>query len=121
MLAVVEPSYSRLTLDQLTPPPEIDLTPTVSWVFPNNSTRASPGVTFAGNLTVSEDPDTVSDEEFCTSVIAAGASAGEVAVMVVSLLTLNDAAGVEPKSTPVAPVKPLPLTVTEAPPAVDPE
>ncbi len=38
----------------------------------------------------------------------------------VSLFTVNDAAGVPPKSTPVAPVKPVPKIVTDVPPVSGP-
>src|SRR6478735_5284050 len=41
--------------------------------------------------------------------------------MVVALLTVNVVAAVAPKSTAVAPVKPVPVIVTEVPPAVGPE
>jgi hypothetical protein len=51
---------------------------------------------------------------------APAASAGEVAVIDVSEFTTN-VAEVEPKSTAVAPVKPVPVIVTDVPPAVDPE
>ncbi len=46
--------------------------------------------------------------------------AGEVAVICVSLSTLIEVAAVPPKSTSVAPVKPLPVMVTESPPAAEP-
>jgi hypothetical protein len=39
---------------------------------------------------------------------------------VVEEVTLNDVAGTEPNLTPVAPVKVVPVTVTEVPPAVEP-
>ncbi len=45
---------------------------------------------------------------------------GAVAVMEVSLLTVNEDAAVEPKLTAVAPVNPLPVTATVAPPASGP-
>src|SRR6478735_564937 len=41
--------------------------------------------------------------------------------MVVALLTVNVVAAVAPKSTAVAPVKPVPVIVTLVPPAVGPE
>ena len=47
-------------------------------------------------------------------------SAGEVAVIDVALLTVNAVAAVAPKLTAVAPVKPVPVIVTEVPPAVGP-
>ena len=47
----------------------------------------------------------------------AGAPAGEVAVIGVAELTVTLVAAVEPKSTAVAPVKPVPVMVTEVPPA----
>src|SRR4051794_17390515 len=46
--------------------------------------------------------------------------AGAVAVMLVALSTVNDAAAVAPKSTSVAPVKPVPVIVTDVPPVVGP-
>ena len=49
------------------------------------------------------------------------ASAGEVAVIWVSLSTVKLWAGVLPKSTAVAPVKPMPVIVTVVPPAAGPE
>jgi hypothetical protein len=48
----------------------------------------------------------------------AAASAGEVAVMVESETTVKETANVLPKSTAVAPVNPLPVTVTTVPPDV---
>jgi hypothetical protein len=48
------------------------------------------------------------------------ASAGAVAVTRPSALTVNELAAAAPKYTPVAPVKPLPVIVTTAPPAVPP-
>ena len=47
--------------------------------------------------------------------------AGAVAVIWVALLTATLVAAVEPKATPVAPVKLVPVIVTEVPPAVGPE
>jgi hypothetical protein len=49
-----------------------------------------------------------------TSTAVPDVPAGEVAVMVVALLTLNDAA-VAPKLTAVAPVKFVPVMVTSVP------
>ena len=46
--------------------------------------------------------------------------AGEVAVIDVAELTVKPVAGVAPKLTAVAPVKPVPVMVTEVPPAVGP-
>ncbi len=46
--------------------------------------------------------------------------AGLSAVIVVSLTTVTFVAGVVPKSTAVAPVKPVPVIVTSVPPAVGP-
>lgn len=46
-----------------------------------------------------------------------GKFGGLTAVIDVSEFTLNDAAGTVPKLTPIAPVKWLPLTATEVPPA----
>jgi hypothetical protein len=48
------------------------------------------------------------------------ACAGEVAVMEVALLTVNVVAAVAPKLTAVAPVKPVPVIVTEVPPVSGP-
>ena len=45
---------------------------------------------------------------------------GEVAVIEVSLLTVNVVAGVVPKVTLVAPVKPVPVMVTGVPPLIGP-
>ena len=42
--------------------------------------------------------------------------AGAVTVRLVALITLTEVPAVAPKSTAVAPVKPVPLTVTECPP-----
>ena len=47
-------------------------------------------------------------------------AAGEVAVIEVSDLTVNDVAEVDPNLTAVAPVKPVPVIVTEVPPASGP-
>ncbi len=46
--------------------------------------------------------------------------AGLSAVIVVPLTTVRFVAGVVPKSTAVAPVKPVPVIVTRVPPAVEP-
>jgi hypothetical protein len=46
--------------------------------------------------------------------------AGLVAVIEVGLFTVYDAATVLPNFTPVAPVKPVPVIVTEVPPAIGP-
>jgi hypothetical protein len=46
--------------------------------------------------------------------------AGDTAVKVVEEVTLNDVAASEPNLTAVAPVKVVPVTVTEVPPAVEP-
>ena len=64
-------------------------------------------VTVTSTIVVFVDPDT--------------ASVGEVAVSEVSLVTLKPVAGVEPKVTAVAPLKPVPFTVTEVPPEVPPD
>ena len=48
-------------------------------------------------------------------------SAGEVAVIWVEELTVKPVAAVEPKSTAVAPVKLVPVIVTEVEPEVEPE
>ena len=47
--------------------------------------------------------------------------AGEVMVMEVALLTFRFEPAALPKSTAVAPVKPVPVTVTDVPPVVGPE
>ena len=47
--------------------------------------------------------------------------AGDTAVIDVLPLAVEDAAGVEPKSTAVVPVNPLPVMVTLVPPSVLPE
>ena len=47
--------------------------------------------------------------------------AGETAVIWVALLTVNEAAGLPPKLTAVAPVRLVPVIVTLVPPAVGPE
>ncbi len=46
---------------------------------------------------------------------------GVVAVICVSEMTVNEGACVAPKRTAVAPVKPVPVTTTVVPPAVEPE
>ena len=43
--------------------------------------------------------------------------AGLIAVRVVSLTTVTSVAAVVPKSTPVSPIKPVPMIVTNVPPA----
>jgi hypothetical protein len=48
------------------------------------------------------------------------ACAGDTAVIDVPLFTVNDAAAVEPKLTADAPVNPVPVIVTDVPPAVGP-
>ena len=55
-----------------------------------------------------------------TSTVPA-APAGAVAVMEVALLTVKVVAAVAPKATAVAPVKLVPVMVTEVPPAAGPE
>ena len=47
--------------------------------------------------------------------------AGEVAVIEVAEFTVKPVAGVAPKLTAVAPVKPVPVMVTEVPPATGPD
>jgi hypothetical protein len=54
-----------------------------------------------------------------TSTVPAS-PAGEVAVTLVSLTTVNEVAAVLPKLTAVAPVNPLPVMVTTVPPAIGP-
>ena len=46
---------------------------------------------------------------------------GAVAVMLVALLTVKLVAAVVPNLTALAPVKPVPVTVTEVPPVLGPE
>jgi hypothetical protein len=46
--------------------------------------------------------------------------AGLVAVIEVALFTVYEAAAVLPNFTPLAPVKPVPVIVTEVPPAIGP-
>lgn len=53
---------------------------------------------------------------FLTATITVPVPAGVVAVILVSLTTVNLEAVVEPKKTPVAPVNPLPVMVTCVPP-----
>lgn len=55
-----------------------------------------------------------------TSTAPTLVAAGAVAVIEVSLFTVNDDAATGPKSTAVAPVNPLPVTVTVVPPASGP-
>ena len=54
------------------------------------------------------------------STLVPAVPAGETAVMEPSEFTVKLAAGVEPKETPVAPVKSFPLIVTDVPPAAGP-
>jgi hypothetical protein len=54
-----------------------------------------------------------------TSTVPAGA-AGEIAVMVVELMTVTPVAALAPKWTAVAPVKPVPVMVTFVPPFTGP-
>ena len=57
-----------------------------------------------------------------TSTLAAPAvPAGVVAVIVVALETWNEATAAPPIVTEVAPVKPVPVIVTDCPPPVGPE
>jgi hypothetical protein len=55
-----------------------------------------------------------------TSTVPAGL-AGDVAVIEVSELTVKLVAATSPKKTPVAPVNPVPVTMTDVPPARVPE
>jgi len=55
------------------------------------------------------------------STVPGASPDGAVAVMEVEELTVKLAAGIEPKVTAVAPVKLVPVTETEVPPAVEPE
>jgi hypothetical protein len=55
-----------------------------------------------------------------TVMLTVPVPAGETAVMEDAEFTVKLAAGVDPKATPVAPVKSLPVMVTEVPPAVEP-
>jgi hypothetical protein len=63
-------------------------------------------------------PEAVVTVMFTAPTAAAG---GATAVMVVPLVTVNDVAALLPKSTAVAPVKPLPVIVTVVPPVSEPE
>ena len=54
------------------------------------------------------------------TLIVPAERAGEVAVMLVAELTVKFVAAVPPKETAVAPVKPVPVSVTAVPPAVGP-
>jgi hypothetical protein len=58
--------------------------------------------------------------EFATVTSTMPVPAGEVAVIVVALTTVNAAAAVDPKLTAVARAKPVPVIVTAVPPAVEP-
>ena len=51
-----------------------------------------------------------------TSTVAPVVPVGETAVIDVLLTTIKDSAGVEPKSTAVVPLKPVPVMVTLVPP-----
>ena len=53
-----------------------------------------------------------------TTLAVPAVPAGVVAVIEVSLTTVNDVAAVPPMVTAVAPVKPVPVSVTLVPPAV---
>jgi hypothetical protein len=55
-----------------------------------------------------------------TSTVPPVALAGEIAVIEVALLTVNEVADVPPNLTAVAPVNPVPVIVTEVPPAAGP-
>ena len=55
-----------------------------------------------------------------TSTIPAVDVAGEIAVIEVSLVTTTLVTRREPKLTAVAPVKPVPVRVTDVPPAIEP-
>jgi hypothetical protein len=55
-----------------------------------------------------------------TSTVPMAVAAGAVAVIVVSLTTVKDAAAVEPKLTAVAPRKSVPVMVTRVPPTSGP-
>ena len=55
-----------------------------------------------------------------TLTIPAVVVAGAIAVIEPSLLTTTPVAGVDPKRTLVAPVKPTPASVTDVPPAMEP-
>jgi hypothetical protein len=56
-----------------------------------------------------------------TSTTAPVVPAGDVAVIVVALVTVNDAAAVAPKLTAVAPVNVVPVIVTVVPPVLGPD
>ena len=53
--------------------------------------------------------------------MAPAVPAGEVAVSEVGEVTESEVAGTEPKSTALAPVNPVPVMVTEVPPARGPD
>ena len=55
-----------------------------------------------------------------TSTVPPVALAGEIAVIEVALLTVNEVAEVPPNLTAVAPVNPVPVMVTEVPPTAGP-
>ena len=54
------------------------------------------------------------------TVLVPGSCAGVTASISLSDTTVNDAAGVEPKVNPFAPVRPDPLTLTWVPPLLEP-
>ena len=56
-----------------------------------------------------------------TTLTAPVAWAGVVAVIEVSLTTVNEVAAVPSKVTEVAPIKPVPVMVTGVPPNVEPD
>ena len=59
-------------------------------------------------------------KDVVTATFTVPAPAGDVAVMEVALLTVNDVAFAAPNFTAVAPVKFVPVRVTDVPPAAGP-
>ena len=75
----------------------------------------------ATKVNSSNDPVTsVPPAEVTVTSTTPGVVAGEAAVIDVSPEIVNAAAGTPPKETAVAPVKPVPVIVTEVPPAAGP-
>ena len=66
-------------------------------------------------------PLLVAEAVLILTALAPAASAGEVAVTVLSELIVKLVAGVVPKYTSRVPIKPAPLMVTTVPPAIGPE
>jgi hypothetical protein len=85
---------------------------------------ATPVTTGSGKVNVKRSAELVPEGPpgvvTVTSTVPAS-PAGEVAVTLVSLATVNEVAAVLPKLTAVAPVNAVPVTVTTVPPATGPE